>query len=137
MVSDDDVWKQVKALRRERRRLLRLNNDLLHRCIQWILRRTCKRRRRNDDDESDDDEYNTRDHNQTDRADSSNHEATQYTDDDDEDEDDRRHDNIRSYFRGRQPRHDAKDDSSQEDELACETQSIIAVPSYEIDELDV
>ncbi|KAG7363041.1 ring finger domain containing protein [Nitzschia inconspicua] len=44
LVSDEDVWKTVKRLRREKRRLLMKENGCTHRIIQWIL---AKRRRRN------------------------------------------------------------------------------------------
>jgi hypothetical protein len=37
MVSDDAVWKMVRRLRRERRKVLRLENGLTHRLVRCIL----------------------------------------------------------------------------------------------------
>jgi hypothetical protein len=38
MVSDEDVWQIVKQSRKERRKQLRQENGLLHRCTRWMLR---------------------------------------------------------------------------------------------------
>jgi hypothetical protein len=37
MVSDDDVWKIVKTMRKERRKQLRKENGVVHRCILWVV----------------------------------------------------------------------------------------------------
>jgi hypothetical protein len=37
MVSDDDVWKIVKTMRKERRKQLRKENGVVHRCILWVF----------------------------------------------------------------------------------------------------